>query len=53
MSIDTCPDYKCEGGEEHTHLGVQPHLRKVLNEKGELIDGKTGETPKEEEDESN
>ena len=53
MSIDNCSDYHCEGGENHTHIGIQPHLRKVLNEKGELVDGKTGEPYKEDSDESN
>jgi hypothetical protein len=44
MSSFTCEDYKCEGTTGHDHIGVQPHLRRVMRD-GILIDGKTGETP--------
>lgn len=43
----TCDDYKCEGGIDHSHVGVQPHLRRVVL-RGRLVDGKTGEVVVEE-----
>ena len=40
-SPDPCDDYACERPlEGHSHVGVQPHLRLVMNH-GLLIDGKT------------
>lgn len=38
-----CDDYRCEwdGEGEHTHVGTQPYLRRVIDH-GKLIDGKTG-----------
>lgn len=42
---ETCDDYECERGDNHTHVGVQPHLRRVVNVKGEIVDGKTGRAP--------
>jgi hypothetical protein len=39
----TCDEYHCQwdGEGEHTHIGAQPHLRRVMDH-GKLIDGKTG-----------
>ena len=40
---DTCRDFACEArGSDHTHVGVQPHLRRVMRN-GKMVDGKTGE----------
>lgn len=47
MSNNTCDDYKCEGGQDHTHIGTQPHLRRVIDH-GKLVDGATREAPVEE-----
>lgn len=39
---DTCRDYACEArGSDHSHVGVQPYLRRVVRN-GKVIDGKTG-----------
>lgn len=45
MSNDNCADYRCEwpGTGEHTHIGSQPYLRKVMDIEGRLVDGATGE----------
>ena len=43
---ETCPDYRCEYSTEygeHTHVGVQPYLRRVVDQSGRVVDGKTGE----------
>jgi hypothetical protein len=45
---ETCEEYRCEGDAGHTHVGVQPHLRRVIGPDGKLIDGKTGEAPQDE-----
>jgi len=49
---DNCDDYACEKPEHnHTHVGVQPHLRRVIDGNRRLVDGKTGQpisSPKEE-----
>lgn len=40
----TCDNYQCEGGMDHTHIGVQSHLRRVISH-GKLIDGATEQEP--------
>lgn len=40
----TCDDYHCEGGVDHSHIGIQPHLRRIIAH-GKLIDGATGREP--------
>jgi hypothetical protein len=45
VNIEPCDDYRCEGGQDHAHVGVQPHLRRVIGYNGELIDGQTGLAP--------
>lgn len=42
---NTCEDFQCEwnGEGEHTHVGVQPYLRRVIDSNGVLVDGKTRE----------
>jgi hypothetical protein len=48
---DNCDDYACDKPENHTHVGVQPHLRRVMDGHRRLIDGATGQpisSPKEE-----
>lgn len=42
---DTCSDYDCQfpGEGNHSHVGIQPYLRRVMTIDSKLIDGSTGE----------
>lgn len=45
MNKNTCEDFLCEwdGKGEHSHVGVRPYLRRVVDMEGRVVDGKTGE----------